>query len=290
VLRDAAGALLAISTWYVDDGELGVRPDVVSSVVRDIAARLPIKAPEPLGRHVGVDYRVCADGVFASQQGYLSSLDVPADLRLDSPPREPLPRDVASTFDESEPLPPARASAFRRLLGQLLYAARETHPALMQAVVYCAQFTAAPTDRALRLLCGAASWAAAHAAYGVWIPRVSPERLELVVYTDAAHGNTVHTKPQLGWLILVRHGGRLSLLGWRSFHAAVACKSTTRGELCAIDDAVDALSDLVRGLAPFFGAIKCELLTDSRNATKLLETDNPRGRCAGPCSSCATSC
>lgn len=274
--RGAGGRILCCLCAYVDDFALLPRGGKVARIYTlEIGRVLDCSDPQPLSLYVGVDFRVCRDSVFVSQSRYVSSLCVPDGQA----PRQPLPAKAAEETDNSCVLDAADTTKFRSLLGALAYVAQQTRPDLAYACSFLGQWSAAPTERALRLLYGVVRYAKSTCMYGLRIPRPAHGVcVAFEVHADASFGNLHNlvqqsARSQCGYVLMFCGVP----IAWRSWKLDKVSRSTVASEMYALDDCVDYILSLLPLLRDLFGvSVRFDLYSDAADLLALLAQDHPK--------------
>jgi hypothetical protein len=272
--RGEGGELLYIVCMYVDDFAIfGVCGDA-SECVRELRTVFDCGEDHILSTYVGVDFHVRDECVYVSQSRYVSSLCVPDG----QPPRQPLPASAVTETDKSPLLDAAGVTSFRSLLGALMYVASNTRPDLAYACSFLGQWSAAPTQRALRLLYGVARYAKSTHMYALRLPKPSPNvSVDFCMHADASFGD-IHNvcnnsvRSQCGHVFMF-YGVPIA---WRSFKLGKASRSTVASEMYALDDAVDYVLSVLPLLRCLFGsAVHVSLHSDAADLLALLAQEHP---------------
>uniref|UniRef100_A0A0G4GI69 Integrase catalytic domain-containing protein n=1 Tax=Chromera velia CCMP2878 TaxID=1169474 RepID=A0A0G4GI69_9ALVE len=270
--KKKVGRVVGLLSQYVDDLIVVSLDGSISEMVTEIAEVVECKEPERLGRYVGSDYEILPNGrIWCSQKQYIES--IPGEQS--KTPTQPLPSGVNREEDKSETLDAEGHKRYRQLLGELSYAAHCTRPDLEYASAWLSQFNQSPTVRAWRLLNRAIKYGKATSNRGILLdPPKHHEPMEVLLYCDAAGGSDEYPHPQTGWVLLIN--GRP--IAWKSRKQKRFARSSNRGELMALEDALDYGLVVMRFIKEIWrdAGTKCVIRTDSDGVCKMLKARNPK--------------
>uniref|UniRef100_A0A0G4HAP1 Reverse transcriptase Ty1/copia-type domain-containing protein n=1 Tax=Chromera velia CCMP2878 TaxID=1169474 RepID=A0A0G4HAP1_9ALVE len=239
VLRRADGELRALLATYYDDLLiLGISEDAAATIdpLKDIVIYGDYTDLSE-GHFIGVQFNVSTTGVFCHQHNYVVSLVLPPDM-AGSNRRADKPLPVGSTHEDgtSPLLSAAGVKVFRTLLGQVGYVASCTR-----------------LDIALM--------------HSIYIrPSSDPTKLTAIEYGDSSFGNAASPHPQTGWVVFINN----SPLIWKSRRQSRVARSTTRAEVLALEEGIDAALHFANCTAPFYSNIRVRIGCDAANVLSLL--------------------
>uniref|UniRef100_A0A0G4G2I4 Reverse transcriptase Ty1/copia-type domain-containing protein n=1 Tax=Chromera velia CCMP2878 TaxID=1169474 RepID=A0A0G4G2I4_9ALVE len=270
VLRSADGELRALMATYCDDLLiLGIGEDAAATIdpLKDIVTCGDYTDLSE-GRFVGVQFDVSTTGVFCHQHDYVASLVLPPDMAgSDRRADKPLPVGSTHEDDTSPLLSAAGVKVFRTLLGQVGYVASCTRPDVALAHSYLSRFLASPTERALRLLLQTVRYLRSHPSLGIHVrPSSDPTKLTAIEHGDSSFGNAASPHPQTGWVVFINN----SPLIWKSRRQSRVARSTTRAEVLALEEGIDAALHFANCTAPFYSNIRVGIGCDAANVLSLL--------------------
>uniref|UniRef100_A0A0G4G5J0 Reverse transcriptase Ty1/copia-type domain-containing protein n=1 Tax=Chromera velia CCMP2878 TaxID=1169474 RepID=A0A0G4G5J0_9ALVE len=170
--------------------------------------------------------------------------------------------------DDTSPLLSAvGVKVFRTLLGQVGYVASCTRPDVTLAYLYLSRFLASPTERALRLLLQTVRYLHSHPSLGIHVrPSSDPTKLTAIEHGDSSFGNAASPHPQTGWVVFINN----SPLIWKSRRQSRIARSTTKVEVLALEEGIDAALHFVNCAAPFYSNIRVGIGCDVANVLSLL--------------------
>uniref|UniRef100_A0A0K6S6R2 Reverse transcriptase Ty1/copia-type domain-containing protein n=1 Tax=Chromera velia CCMP2878 TaxID=1169474 RepID=A0A0K6S6R2_9ALVE len=269
VLHSANGKLRALLATYCDDLLiLGIREDAAATIdsLKDIVTCSNYTDLSG-GRFVGVQFDVSITSMFCHQHDYVASLVLPPDLAGSNRcVDKPLPVGSTHEDDISPLLSAAGVKVFRTLLGQVGYVASCTRPDVALAHSYLSRFLASPTERALRLFLQTVRYLRSHPSFEIHVrPSSDPTKLTTIKHGDSSFGNAVSPYPQTGWVVFINN----SPLIWKSRRQSRVARSTTRAEVLALEEGIDATLHFTNCTAPFYSNIRVGIGCDGANVFKL---------------------
>uniref|UniRef100_A0A0G4F3S1 Reverse transcriptase Ty1/copia-type domain-containing protein n=1 Tax=Chromera velia CCMP2878 TaxID=1169474 RepID=A0A0G4F3S1_9ALVE len=180
---------------------------------------------------------------------------------------KPLPVGSTHEDDTSPLLSAAGVKVFRTLLGQVSYMASCTRPDVALAHSYLSCFLASPTERALRLLLQTVRYLRSHPSLGIYVrPSSDPTKLTTIEHGDSSFGNAASPHPQTGWVVFINN----SPLIWKSRRQSRVARSTTRAEVLALEEDIDAALHFANCTTPFYSNIRVRIGCDAANVLSLL--------------------
>uniref|UniRef100_A0A0G4F2A1 Uncharacterized protein n=1 Tax=Chromera velia CCMP2878 TaxID=1169474 RepID=A0A0G4F2A1_9ALVE len=142
--------------------------------------------------------------------------------------------------DTSPLLSAAGVKVFRTLLRQVGYVTSYTRPDVALAHSYLLRFLASPTERALRLLLQTVCYLRSHPSLGIHVcPSSDPTKLTAIEHGDSSRQSRV-------------------------------ARSTTKAEVLALEESIDAALHFANCTAPFYSNIRVGIGCDAANVLSLL--------------------
>ena len=232
------GSTIALLLVYVDDMILtGNSEPLLQSIIAFLATQFKIKDLGPLKYFLGLEIARSSTGIYVNQRKY--TLDIIADTGLTNARSSCIPMEQHHTLqsDESDIL--SDGSAYRRLIGRLIYLTI-TRPDLSYPVHVLAQFMAAPRHN---------HWIAAlkvvrylKETCGQGLLYTVDTNLSLTAFCDADCSSCPTTRlSRTGFCVLL--GG--SLVGWKCKKQQVVSRSSAEAEYRSLADTCCELTWIV---------------------------------------------
>lgn len=248
---------------YVDDGMVGAPSvAVLEEFFGKFSARFDVKRMGFPRHFLGWSIVKGSDGsITIHQQGYIEKLNSTYG-NGGRPKATPM---TADALVDSSPGSPDDSTAYRGIIGSMMFAAVGTRPDIATVTSILSRHMEAPNKAHLATARNAIGYLAATSGLGIQY-RSHTGAPHIEVYTDASYASSevgAQRKSRSGWIVLVNG----SPVAWKSGLQPILAHSTAEAEYIALSDGAKEAVYIKRVLEAMLGDIEGPIVAHEDNQT-----------------------
>ena len=261
-LCDKEKVFTGIIALHVDDFKFCGTSSWEEAVIRPLCDTFKISSRNRMSfRYVGINVNQTKRGIVIDQNHYIQKVEEV---------------DIDGRRDKDEQLTPEEITSLKSLSGQLLWAATQTRPDIAVDACVVANYGKSPTVRSLLLANKAVRKLKSRSGTIMYPNLGDPKSWEILVYTDASHGNLPSGASQGGCIIFITGNGNVAPFHWQSKKLPRVAKSSLAAETQSIAESGDMASFAAEMIKEVFAieSPPVKILTDSKSFIDHLATKN----------------